>query len=147
MFVLGRISRQWLREAFRFGLVNLGCFVLDVVALLALRELTALPLAVDAALAFAVAALVNFALSRQWVFERAARGGRPHADLARYALLVAAGLLITTVTVPLLAGVGVDYRVAKLIASGMVGVSNFVVMPRWVFLGDRQPRTSVADGG
>jgi putative flippase GtrA len=120
-------------EVVRFSLVGLVSFALDVGALVALRTMTPLPLALDAALAFAVASLFNFVASRQWVWPDAARSGKPHADLARYALLVGAGLLVTTVTVPVLAVLGLDYRMAKLAASGLVAVLNFVVMPRWVF--------------
>jgi putative flippase GtrA len=138
-----------LGELLRFGLVGGATFALDLGALFALRELTALPLALDAALAFGLAAVVNFVLSRQWVFPEAATGTRPAADFLRYAVLVGAGLLVTTVTVPLLAWAGLDYRIAKLVASGLVAALNFVVMPRWVFRGPRPgasaPRGEVPD--
>jgi putative flippase GtrA len=125
--------RRRLGELVRFAIVGLASFALDVGALVALRTRTPLPLAVVTALAFSIAALFNFVLSRQWVFPDAARAGKPHADLARYAVLVAAGLLLTTVTVPVLAVGGLDYRLAKLLASGLVALLNFLVMPRWVF--------------
>jgi putative flippase GtrA len=128
-----RRVRRRLGELIRFAVVGLASFALDVGALVALRTATPLPLAVDVALAFAVASLFNFVLSRQWVFPDASRTSRPHADLARYVVLVGAGLLLTTVTVPVLAVLGVDYRLAKLAASGLVALLNFVVMPRWVF--------------
>ena len=41
-------------------------------------------------------------------------------------------LLVTSLVVPVLAGGGLDYRIAKLSASGLVAIINFVVMPRWV---------------
>jgi putative flippase GtrA len=125
--------RRRIGELVRFSVVGLASFALDVGALVALRTGTPLPLAVDTALAFGSASLFNFVLSRQWVFPDASRTDRPHADLARYAVLVAAGLLVTTATVPLLAVAGMDYRLAKLAASGLVAVLNFAVLPRWVF--------------
>lgn len=125
--------RDRMGELIRFSLVGGASFALDVGGLVALRTLTPLPLAVDTAVAFAVASLLNFVLCRQWVFPDPSRTDQPHADLARYALLVAAGLVLTTLTVPLLAAAGLDYRIAKLVASLLVALLNFVVMPRWVF--------------
>jgi putative flippase GtrA len=132
-------------ELLRFSLVGGASFALDVGGLVALRTATPLPLAVDAAVAFAVAALFNFVLSRQWVFPQAAAGGRPDADLARYALLVVAGLGLTTLVVPLLAVAGLDYRLAKLVASLLVALLNFIVMPRWIFRGGRPFRSPGRD--
>ena len=128
----GRLLR-WLGEVVRYSLAAFACFLLDIGALIALRTWTPLPLALDAALAFSLAAVLNFVLNRQWVFPRQGRAGRAPADFARYLALVVAGLLVTTVVVPLLTGVGLDYRVAKLSASGLVAIINFVIVPRWVF--------------
>jgi putative flippase GtrA len=127
---MGKLLR-WLGEFIRYSLVSFGGFVLDIGALVALRTLTPLPLAVDAAVAFALAAVFSFALTRQWVFPDA-RSGRPQADFARYMVLITAGLLVTTAVVAGLAGLGLDYRLAKLGASGLVGLLNFFIMPRWV---------------
>jgi putative flippase GtrA len=121
----------------RFLAVNGGCFVLDIALLLALHHLAHAPAGVAATIAFALASAVNFVLSRQWVFAQTARGGNPRADLARYVGLVFTGLLLTAVVVSVLAHLGLDYRLAKLAASGMVGILNFIVLPRWVFSGDR----------
>jgi len=120
-------------ELVRFSLVGLACFALDIALLVALRTWTPLPLGVDAGIAFGVAALATFIAGRQWVFAEASRGARPHTALARYVILVGAGLLLTAATVPLLAAAGLDYRLAKLAASGLVALGNFIVMPRWVF--------------
>jgi putative flippase GtrA len=120
-------------ELVRFSLVGLACFALDVAVLVALRTWTPLPLGVDAGVAFGVAALATFVASRQWVFAEARRGARPHTALVRYVGLIGAGLLLTAAAVPLLAATGLDYRLAKLAASGVVALGNFIVMPRWVF--------------
>jgi|NGEPerStandDraft_6_1074524.scaffolds.fasta_scaffold93748_3 putative flippase GtrA len=124
-----------LAELLRFSVAGAGSFLLDVVALVAFKSLTTMPLALDAALAFAAAAAVNFILIRRWVFATAAAGSRPSADLARYALLVLAGLGLTTLAVPVLTAAPMDYRVAKLVASGLVAALNYLVIPRWIFLG------------
>jgi putative flippase GtrA len=125
--------RRRLPEVLRFGAAGLATFGFDLGCLVVLRTFTSLPLAVDAALAFAIAALVNFTLSRQWVFEAAAQGPNPTADLFRYGVLTVVGLAFTAVSVPLLA-LGMDYRIAKLVASGLGAALNFVALPRWVFV-------------
>lgn len=137
---------RW-KEFVRFAVVNGGCFVLDLILLFVLHDFAKCPPGPAAAIAFAIASAVNFVLGRQWVFAQAARGGNPRADLARYVALVFTGLALTTVVVAVLAHQGLDYKWAKLVASGMVGLLNFVVMPRWVFSGDRsaaavEPKTA-----
>jgi putative flippase GtrA len=128
-----------LLELLKFGVAGGSTFALDLGLLVLLRQFTSLPLAVDAAAAFAVAAGVNFALTRHWVFATASAGQSASADLARYVLLVGAGLVLTAVTVPLLAAAGTDYRIAKLLASGLVAAVNYVLLPRWVFGASRRP--------
>ncbi|MBO0867832.1 MAG: GtrA family protein [Micromonosporaceae bacterium] len=131
---------QRLVEFVRFSLVGGVSFALDAGALVVLRTYTPVPLAVDTAVAFALGALLTFVLSRQWVFPNADTG-KPQADLARYVVLIGVGLGLTTLTVPLLARAGLDYRLAKLVASLLVALLNFVVMPRWVFRGGRPARS------
>ena len=125
---------RW-KDFVRFAAVNGGCFVLDMALLQALYHFAHASPGLAAAVAFALASVVNFVLSRQWVFAQTARGGNPRADLARYTALVLTGLVVTTVVVSLLAHLGLDPGLAKLAASGMVGLLNFVVMPRWIFAG------------
>ena len=137
--------RRRLPELIRFGAAGSASLLLDVGALVALEHLALIPLAVNTAIAFAAGALLNFALTRQWVFAAGSEGmtservgpegtkTSTYRDLVRYALLVGADLVLTTVTVPLLAAVGVDYRVGKLLASGLVAAVNYVALPRWVF--------------
>jgi putative flippase GtrA len=127
------IVRRRIWEFVRFSLVGGAAFTIDVGGLVALHNGTGLPLWLDTALAFAASSLFTFVLSRQWVFPDAGRSRKAHAALVRYAVLVVVCLLLTTVTVPALAALGLDYRLAKLAASGMVALLNFTLMPRWVF--------------
>jgi putative flippase GtrA len=122
-----------LPELFRFSAAGLASLLLDLGVLVALKSVTPMPLAWDAGLAFAVAALGNFALTRQWVFTTEASGGKPSRELARYGVLVAAGLALTTAAVPLVTTTGIDYRVAKLVAAGLVAALNYLILPLWVF--------------
>lgn len=133
-------TRERLLEVARFSAVGFGTFLLDTGALIALHGGAHLQLALATALSFALASLVNFVLSRQWVFEQASAGATPRAALIRYTLVILIGLGVTAALVPALAGTGLDYRIAKILASVVVGVGNYFAFPRWVF------RTAVRPG-
>jgi putative flippase GtrA len=131
----GWVTRERLLEIVRFGVVGGGTFALDEGCLILLRTSTGMPLGIDTALAYAVAALVNFVASRQWVFEQASSGARPRTALVRYIIVVVIGLLITAALVPALQAAGIDYRIGKVIVSGLVGIANYFAFPMWVFKG------------
>ncbi len=126
-------TRARLAEFARYCAVGLAVFGLDTGTLILLHGNARMPLALATALAFALASLVNFVLSRQWVFDQAAAGARPRAALIRYTVLVVLGLLLTAALVPAIAGSGLDYRLAKTLVSGLVGLGNYLAFPRWVF--------------
>ena len=131
----GWVTRERLLEIVRFGVVGGGTFALDEGCLILLRSSTAMPLGIDTALAYALAAVVNFVLSRQWVFEQASTGARPRTALVRYIIVVVIGLLVTAALVPALQAAGIDYRIGKILVSGVVGIANYFVFPMWVFKG------------
>jgi putative flippase GtrA len=117
----------------RYCAVGLAVFALDEGCLILLHSQAHLPLSVATALAYAAASLVNFIGSRQWVFEQAAQGAAPRAALIRYFILVVIGLLFTAAAVPLISATGIDYRIAKVMASLLVGIGNYFALPMWVF--------------
>jgi putative flippase GtrA len=142
MFSTGWITRERILEIVRFAAVGGGTFALDEGSLILLRSVTKMPLGIDTAIAYALAALVNFVLSRQWVFEQASDGATPRTALIRYVIVVVIGLLITAVLVPALQDVGIDYRIGKVIVSGLVGIANYFAFPMWVFKGSEADEPS-----
>lgn len=135
----GRFTRARLLEFARFAAVGFGTFLLDTATLIALHGGAHLQLALATALAFAFASLVNFVLSRQWVFEQASSGAGPRAALIRYTVVILLGLGVTAVLVSVLSGAGLDYRIAKILASAVSGLGNYFAFPRWVFRAAAQP--------
>lgn len=129
----GWVTRERLAEIARYCAVGLTTFGLDEGCLILLHDYSRMPLFLDTAIAFALSSLVNFVVSRQWVFEQAAAGARPRTALVRYAVVVAVGLLFTAAAVPALSAAGVDYRIGKVLASGAVGIGNYFAFPAWVF--------------
>ena len=139
----GWVTRERLLEIVRFGVVGGATFALDEGCLILLRSSTSMPLGIDTALAYALAVVVNFVLSRQWVFEQASNGARPRTALVRYIIVVLIGLLITAALVPALQAAGIDYRIGKVLVSGVVGIANYFAFPMWVFKG---AEAEAADG-
>jgi putative flippase GtrA len=129
----GWLTRERITEVVRFCAVGLAVFGLDEGVLILLRGNTHMPLSLDTALAYTVASLLNFVLSRQWVFEQASKGATPRTALIRYVVVIVVGLLVTAAAVPALSACGLDYRIAKLIVSLLLGIANYFVFPWWVF--------------
>lgn len=130
----GATAMGWLRShpAPRFLVVGGLTFLVDISGLKIGHDVLGLSLAAATAAAFALAFVVNFGLSRQWVFV----GGR-QADArwqaVRFTILVAANLVSTLIVVVGLAQLGVYYLLAKLVAAAVNAGANFFLYRRWVF--------------
>ena len=129
----GWLTRARIAEVVRFCAVGLATFGLDEGCLILLHSQGHLALGLATALAYAVASLLNFILSRQWVFEQASNGASPRTALIRYVVVIVVGLLITAAAVPALSALGLDYRIGKLVVSILVGIANYFIFPWWVF--------------
>lgn len=119
-----------MRAAFKFGAVGAGVFALDFAALWVFQQFLPPLLAVSVAYFIAVGA--HFCLNKWWVFQ--SRTAVQGAELARYALMVAA-CWICTVTVVWLALQSVTASVfaAKALALPPTMILGFVLMRRFVF--------------
>ena len=60
---------------------------------------------------------------------------RPRTALVRYVVVIVIGLLITAAAVPALTDAGLDYRIAKIVVSLLIGIANYFAFPGWVFRG------------
>lgn len=106
-------------------------FVVDAGLLTLLHGVWHLQLAFSTVVAFAFAFGVNFSLSRQWTFPAGER--TPHAQLARYVVLVAGNLISTVLIVTGLASLDVNYLFAKVVAAVLNAIVNFFLYRRWIF--------------
>jgi putative flippase GtrA len=91
-----------------------------------------IPLAVATACAFCSAFALNFTLSRQWTFPTG-RSGSTTGQLTRYGILVVVNLGLTVLIVTGLAAAGLNYLVAKAVATAIVALGNFFAYRHWVF--------------
>ena len=120
----------------RFGVMGGLTFATDIVLLWLLHGVAHLWLWLATTLAYAVAFVIGFVLSREWVFPEAGRSGR---QLYRYVALVVGVLLLTVFGVQALAWLGLPYLIAKLATSAVVAIVNYVVSRWWVFRADPTP--------
>jgi len=82
--------------------------------------------------AFSITCILNYTLSRKWVFERT--GERKRIEFFLFMFFVTCGLLISQLAMWI--GVdqwGVDYRISKIIATGFVVIWNFFTRKYLVF--------------
>jgi putative flippase GtrA len=107
-------------------------FVADIGTLKLLHGVLGMELLTATTIAFAVAFVVNFTLSRQWTFS-SGRHRPAHRQAVKFGALVAANLASTLLIVGGLSAVGVYYLATKVVATGVNAVANFFLYRQWVF--------------
>lgn len=114
-----------LMELVRFGVTGGVCFVVEFLFLTLFVELVHMPVLWATALAFLISVAVNYALCVKWVFPGAKEG----SGKVRVQFLITSGmglglneLLMWLMNVCL----GVQYQIAKVIATLLVMVWNYV---------------------
>lgn len=120
-------------ELQRYLIVAVVALLVDLAALLVLRELAGTSTFVAAALAFVLGLLTNYFLSVAWVFP-ARNVQSPLLEFVLFATIGIVGLALTELL--LFCGtdlLGIDYRLVKLLAVGVVFVWNFGVRKLLLF--------------
>ena len=114
-----------LMELIRFGVTGGVCFLVEFAALTALVELVHMPVLWATALAFLISVIVNYALCVKWVFT-GAKGGSGRVRL-QFLLTSGMGLGLNELLMWLMnIRLGVQYQIAKIIATLLVMVWNYV---------------------
>ena len=118
--------KKLMGQIIRFGLVGFLCFFIDYGLLLALTELAGFHYLVSGALSFAVSVVVNYLLSMKFVYEARARENRT-GEFITFVLLSLVGLLINQLVMWVVVEfLGIWYQLAKIGATAIVMVYNFV---------------------
>lgn len=115
----------------KFGLTGCAGFAVDFGLLLILKSGAGMPLAVATTLAYVVGGVVHYSLTRFWVFPQDQRAGEV-GRVVRYLALAGVNILATLGIVLGLSSIGVDYRVAKILAVVLLFFSNYLLTPRLV---------------
>ena len=124
------VGRPRTRQPRRFLVAGVLSALVDVAALVAFRDVVALPLWLATVLALSVTLAVNFLLNALWVF--GARGMWA-TRAGRYGVMVGVNYVLTTVIVVGLAFFGLWYVAAKVVSLAICAVVNFLGFRFWVF--------------
>ncbi|CAM02091.1 putative flippase GtrA [Saccharopolyspora erythraea NRRL 2338] len=118
------------RELVGFAILGWFTFLVDLAILASLRAWTALPLPVAVTIAYLLAFGLNFILNRTLNF-------RSHAPIAgqavRWAVVIVADYGLTLGVTTGLTALGVDFRLARLLAGACVAVFTYTASRWWVF--------------
>jgi len=118
--------KKLFKQLIRFGFVGGIAFLIDYGILVFLTEVFSIHVLISNAIAFTVAVIVNYILSIKWVFHL--HGKRNHkTDFIVFISLSIIGLLINQLIMWLLIDkIYIHYMIAKLVATAVVLVFNFI---------------------
>ena len=122
-------------QFFRYGIVGGMAFVVDYAFLIGLTEFAGLNYLASAAVAFIAGLVTNYLLSVNWVFSHRSLSDK-RAEFVVFAVIGVVGLGLTEVV--LFVGTdlaGIDYRIVKLVAVGLVFFWNFGARKAVLFRG------------
>jgi len=124
------MRRRLPRKLVGFAILGGFTFLIDLALLASLREWTRLPLPVAVSLSYVVAFGLNFVLNRTVNFHSHAPVG---PQTLRYALVVACDYGMTVGVTTGLAALGMDFRLARVLAATGVAVFTYTASRWWVF--------------
>lgn len=118
------------RELMGFAILGAFTFTIDIALLIMLRNLTPLPIPAAVSVAYILAFGFNYVLNRTVNF-------RSHAPVGpqslSYALVIACDYGLTVGVTSGLTYLGLDFRLARLIAAASVAVFTYTMSRFWVF--------------
>lgn len=136
-----RGGREHLTRFVRFALVGGMATAIQYALLVILVRGLHLAPTPASSIGFAVSAIANYLLNYRFTF----RSDRPHGPAAaKFGILAGAGLLINAAIMHVLVGMGVQYLIAQVCATGVVLFWNFIGNTLWTFgAGSVEERTQV----
>lgn len=126
-----------IRELVRFCVVGGLSFVVDYGVMVALIELLGIPMLVSNGISFTLSVIVNYILCILWVFEDANRKDKWTIIVFVGSSVIGLGLneLFMWVFVDLL---GIFYMIAKILATILVMIWNYIAKRKAVYIGTDQ---------
>jgi len=115
----------------KYVIVGASGFVIDMVSLIALREVAGFRASVAVIINQAFLMLYNFNLNKYWSF-----GNRdlPHRQFVRYMTLAGVNYLFAVIAMYVFSdSLGWDYRLVRLGSVILAVLWNFVLYKRWVY--------------
>jgi putative flippase GtrA len=130
--LFSRQSQDVVSQFVRFGISGIFTAGIDFLFLIFLVEIISIHYFVASALAFTLGVILNYFISRSWVFGR----GKFHysAEFVGFFVASSIGLFINQAVLWMLTGcIAVDYRMAKIISICVVSGWNFVTKRYFIF--------------
>ena len=116
----------------RFIIAGATSAGIEMTSLVVMVEYLAVPLLTANVIAFTMTNLVNYVMSRYWVFNR--KTSRKRIEFPIFMFFVTCGLVINQIVLwYLVETLGVDYRISKVVAIGTVVVWNFFTRNNIIF--------------
>lgn len=113
-------------QLFRYVFVGGIAFVADWGMMVFLHEAVRTNVYIATAIAFVFGLIVNFILSKTFVFQEASEKTGTVGEFIVYGIIGATGLLFTEVIMWLLLKIDILYTIAKVVAAAIVLMWNFV---------------------
>ncbi|WP_190823690.1 GtrA family protein [Saccharopolyspora pogona] len=129
------------REFVGFAILGGFTFLIDLAILASLRAWTPLPLPVAVTVSYVFAFGLNFMLNRKVNFRSHAPVG---GQVLRYAMVVVCDYGLTIGVTTGVAALGVDFRLARLVAGACVALFTYTASRRWVFRQEERDRPGSA---
>ena len=112
-------------QLIRYGLVSVAALAVDFGGMVLLVELLSVHYLAAATLSFTAGLIVNYTLSRLWVFSES-RYNSKTSEFVAFSLIGIAGLLINNGIIWVsVEHIGMHYAISKMIATGVVFFWNF----------------------
>jgi putative flippase GtrA len=124
------LRRRLPRELVGFAILGSFTFLIDLLLLAALKTWTTLPLPVAITLAYLTAFGLNFVLNRTVNFRSHAPVG---GQALRYVVVISVDFGLTLGVTTGLSGLGLDFRLARIVAAACVAVFTYSASRWWVF--------------
>jgi len=116
----------------RYLVVGITSAALEMFLLILFVEQFEFTYLVGNVFAFLITCILNYVLSRKWVFERT--GERKRVEFMLFMFFVTCGLLISQFVMWICVDQwSIDYRISKVIATGFVVIWNFFTRKHLVF--------------
>lgn len=116
-------SNHSMVQLFRYLIAGGTAFLVDYLTLVTLTELLRIPYLISAAIAFSMGLTIIYILTISWVFSA---GKQPRKEIVIFFLTGVTGLLLNELILYIATDwLTIDYRISKLISTGVVFFWNF----------------------